>query len=321
MMLWSECQSMGDPDVSGIGVRLRGAGIGVRTFDLEQRAIFIRAILCSLQHWLAINSMSLSPQDQPESFNGVSKALGPGRLSSSRGVRMEKEDYNQKMVRISSPCFNESRTCELWDALLLHSFSLSLSLSPPLSLSLSSPSLSLSLPLGPSLGGDTSEGHEIESTEWADWVSMLSQGQAVRRHHVVFMNSGSSRQLSPLARAPIRGSGSSGLFGPESSSRWEKQYAHKFMSSWGIATCTWGDQEHNSTPPWQRYFFKSIVTYLPLLSRYLLKSTPSPWQKVAYTPPICITIRLPFVLRYICRSIRTGGHWNPLKVSCCESVS
>ena len=28
------------------------------------------------------------------------------------------------------------------------------------------------------------------------------------------------------------------------------------------------------------------------------------------TPPICITIRLPFVSRYICRSIRVRGRWN-----------
>ena len=34
---------------------------------------------------------------------------------------------------------------------------------------------------------------------------------------------------------------------------------------------------------------------------------PSSWQKVVYTPPICITIRLPFVSRYFCRSIGVGG--------------
>ena len=37
---------------------------------------------------------------------------------------------------------------------------------------------------------------------------------------------------------------------------------------------------------------------------------PSSWQKVVYTPPICITIRLPFVSRYFCRSIRVRGRWN-----------
>ena len=40
---------------------------------------------------------------------------------------------------------------------------------------------------------------------------------------------------------------------------------------------------------------------------------PSSWQKVAKTPPICITIRLPFVLRYFCRSIRVRGRWNTPK--------
>ena len=30
-----------------------------------------------------------------------------------------------------------------------------------------------------------------------------------------------------------------------------------------------------------------------------------------YTPPICITIRLPFVPRYFWRSIRVRGRWNP----------
>ena len=37
---------------------------------------------------------------------------------------------------------------------------------------------------------------------------------------------------------------------------------------------------------------------------------PSSWQKVAYTPPICIAIRLPFVSRYFCRSIRVRGRWD-----------
>ena len=37
---------------------------------------------------------------------------------------------------------------------------------------------------------------------------------------------------------------------------------------------------------------------------------PSSWQKVVHTPPICITIRLPFVSRYFCRSIRVRGRWN-----------
>ena len=36
---------------------------------------------------------------------------------------------------------------------------------------------------------------------------------------------------------------------------------------------------------------------------------PFSWQRVVYTPPICITMRLPFVSRYFCRSIRVRGHW------------
>ena len=36
---------------------------------------------------------------------------------------------------------------------------------------------------------------------------------------------------------------------------------------------------------------KSIAMHLPFLSRYFCKSMPSSWQKVAYTPPTCITVR------------------------------
>ena len=46
------------------------------------------------------------------------------------------------------------------------------------------------------------------------------------------------------------------------------------------------------------------------LSRYFGKSMPSFWQKVVYTPPICITIRLPSVSRYFCRCIRVRGRWS-----------
>ena len=37
---------------------------------------------------------------------------------------------------------------------------------------------------------------------------------------------------------------------------------------------------------------------------------PFSWQEVVYTPPICIAIRLPFVSRCSCRSIRVRGCWN-----------
>ena len=42
-------------------------------------------------------------------------------------------------------------------------------------------------------------------------------------------------------------------------------------------------------------------------------STPSSWQKVVHTSPICITIRLPFVLRYFCKSIWVRGRRNTPK--------
>ena len=34
------------------------------------------------------------------------------------------------------------------------------------------------------------------------------------------------------------------------------------------------------------------------------------WQKVVHAPPVCITIRLPFVSRCFCGSIRVRGRWN-----------
>ena len=43
---------------------------------------------------------------------------------------------------------------------------------------------------------------------------------------------------------------------------------------------------------------------------------PSAWQKVVYTQPICITIRLPFVSRYFFRSIRVRGRWDTPKTNC-----
>ena len=48
----------------------------------------------------------------------------------------------------------------------------------------------------------------------------------------------------------------------------------------------------------------------PISMACFCKSMPSSWQKVVYTPPICITIRLPFVSRYFFRSIRVRGRWN-----------
>ena len=51
----------------------------------------------------------------------------------------------------------------------------------------------------------------------------------------------------------------------------------------------------------------------PISMAYFCKSMPSSWQKVVYSPPICIAIRLPFVSRYFCRSIRVRGRWDTAK--------
>ena len=53
----------------------------------------------------------------------------------------------------------------------------------------------------------------------------------------------------------------------------------------------------------------------PISMAYFCKCMPSLWQKVVYTPPICITIRLPFVSRYFCGSIRVRGRWDTPKFS------
>ena len=55
---------------------------------------------------------------------------------------------------------------------------------------------------------------------------------------------------------------------------------------------------------------KSIAIHLPFLSRDFCTSMPSSWQRVVYTTPMYITIRLAFVLRCSCRSIGVRGHWN-----------
>ena len=58
-------------------------------------------------------------------------------------------------------------------------------------------------------------------------------------------------------------------------------------------------EKYRDTPP---------ISIAILLQKYALF-----WQKVVYTPPICITIRLPFVSRYFCESIRVRGRWNTRK--------
>ena len=56
----------------------------------------------------------------------------------------------------------------------------------------------------------------------------------------------------------------------------------------------------------------------PISMAYFCKSMPPSWQKVVYTPPTCITIRLPFVSRYFCRSIRVRGRESTPKKSHCD---
>ena len=56
-------------------------------------------------------------------------------------------------------------------------------------------------------------------------------------------------------------------------------------------------QKYRDTPP---------ISIVILLQKYALLLT----ESSIYTPPICITIRLPFVSRYFCRSIRVRGRWN-----------
>ena len=56
-------------------------------------------------------------------------------------------------------------------------------------------------------------------------------------------------------------------------------------------------EKYRDTPP---------VSIAILLHKYALFLA----QRVVYTPPICITIRLPFASRYSCRSIRVRGRWN-----------
>ena len=64
--------------------------------------------------------------------------------------------------------------------------------------------------------------------------------------------------------------------------------------------------------------FKSIAIYLPFLSRYFCKSLPSAWQEVVYTPPICITMRLPFVSREIFAEVLES---EPSRKTCRECLS
>ena len=69
-------------------------------------------------------------------------------------------------------------------------------------------------------------------------------------------------------------------------------------------------QQKNQIHPRPRYFRK-VSRYTSHFYRdTFAKVCPSSWQKVVYTTPNCITIRLPLILRYFFRSIRVRGRWN-----------
>ena len=75
-----------------------------------------------------------------------------------------------------------------------------------------------------------------------------------------------------------------------------------------------------STPDGPRYFRKYRATP-PISIAILLQKYALLLAEVVYTPPICITIRLPFVSRYFCRSIKVRGRWHapnhcPSPLSC-----
>ena len=86
--------------------------------------------------------------------------------------------------------------------------------------------------------------------------------------------------------------------------RWCCTWHKSYFSDRALVLISQSGESHRPLTP---IFLKSIAIHLPFLSRYCHKSMPSRWQKVVYTPPICIAIRLPFVSRCFCRSIRVRG--------------
>ena len=74
------------------------------------------------------------------------------------------------------------------------------------------------------------------------------------------------------------------------------------------------DYSGESNRPMTPILFEKYRDTPPISIAILCKSMPSFWQRVVYTPPICITIRLPFVSRCFCRSIRVRGRWNTPKL-------
>ena len=68
-----------------------------------------------------------------------------------------------------------------------------------------------------------------------------------------------------------------------------------------------------SNRPLTPILLKSIAIRLPFLSRYLCKSMASSWQKVVHTPPICIKIR-PQLYRDTFAEVSGSGVVGPLPI-------
>ena len=89
------------------------------------------------------------------------------------------------------------------------------------------------------------------------------------------------------------------------------QIPTRFFLGNGRVINTSGESNRPLTP----ILLKSIAIHLPFLSRLLMQSMPSFWQKVLCTPhnlyhdtpPICIADTF-------CRSIRVGGRWSTPKI-------
>ena len=71
---------------------------------------------------------------------------------------------------------------------------------------------------------------------------------------------------------------------------WRPDLSFFFTATPGLCPCTSIFRRTNR--PLTPILLKSIAIHLPFVSRYFCKSMPSSWQKVVYTPSICITIRL-----------------------------
>ena len=67
------------------------------------------------------------------------------------------------------------------------------------------------------------------------------------------------------------------------------------------------NQESNRPPSPDT--FKTSPDTPPISNAMFLQNIPSPWSKVVYTPPICITMLIPFVLQCLFRSLSVRGFW------------